>query len=272
MSLLTSGTRRIPILDPRVCGFTDRRSEAGCAIRFSRLDNSAVRTYTIQMNTGEPYTTALTSLTAQQQRVLTFVSEFLGDQGFPPTLREIGEAIGLANINAVRGHVLALEKKGYITRAPEKARSIQVVHAPSTLSRAKRKLHEVLGTDEGVIHRVMYGLAWTTWQRTPVLTSSWAIRLRDSFEREAVEHGWTLVDTKIEPDHVVVVVRVWPNHSAQLTANRLRSAGNSLRHRHPEDFPGHRLWGKGYVVTSDLELLDELVVQLLNAQLQRGRG
>ena len=74
-------------------------------------------------------------LTDQQESVLTFVEEFSRDRGFPPTLREIGDALGLPNVNAVRGHLAALEKKGYITRAPDKARSIQVVHAPSAISR-----------------------------------------------------------------------------------------------------------------------------------------
>jgi len=61
-------------------------------------------------------------LTDQQEKVLATVEDYVARNGFPPTLREIGDALGLANVNAVRGHVSALEKKGYITKEPEKAR------------------------------------------------------------------------------------------------------------------------------------------------------
>ena len=68
----------------------------------------------------------LKPLTNQQEKVLGYVESYLDKNGYPPTLKEIGTAIGLANITAVRGHLLALEKKGYIAKTPEKARSIQI--------------------------------------------------------------------------------------------------------------------------------------------------
>jgi repressor LexA len=55
-------------------------------------------------------------LTPRQQTILDFVGEFSRDRGFAPSLREIGQAVGLTNISAVRGHVVALEKKGRISR------------------------------------------------------------------------------------------------------------------------------------------------------------
>jgi len=205
-------------------------------------------------------------LTAQQRRVLRFVQGFYQEQGFPPTFREIGDGVGLDNINAVRGHLSALEKKGYIRRTPEKARSIRIVGAPSAFSEFKRRLHQLLRTDEGVVYRVAYGLAWTTWRRRPYFTGARAGRLRQALEREAVEHGWTLVDKKVEPDHVVVVVEVWPNHSPELAVRRFQAAGRALKRRHPGGFESGRLWGKGYAATTDLELMEELVSRLLEGQ------
>ena len=207
-------------------------------------------------------------LTAQQQRVLTFLEGSLRERGFPPTLREIGEALGLSNVSAVRGHVIALEKKGYIAKTPEKARSISIIHSPSPISRFKRKLHEILRTDEGVLHRVVYGLAWATWRRKPHFDGPLRDRMSEAIDREALERGWHVLDRRVEHDHVVVILEVWPNHSAEQTVHRLQSAGRALRHRHTEAFPDGRLWGRGYVVTTDLELLDELVVKLLNEQAQ----
>ena len=205
-------------------------------------------------------------LTDQQESVLTFVEEFSRDRGFPPTLREIGDALGLPNVNAVRGHLAALEKKGYITRAPDKARSIQVVHAPSAISRVKRKLHEIFHTDEGVLHHIVYGLAWTTRRGQTLLIGPGKDRFAEALEREAVEHGWTFLETQIEPDHVVVVMQAWPNHSAQQTIHRLQAAGKAAWRKHRRDFPAELRWGRGYVVTTDLEMLEDLVAKLLAGQ------
>lgn len=205
-------------------------------------------------------------LTGQQRKVLAFLGEFLEQNGFPPTLREIGDAIGLANVNAVRGHLSALEKKGYITKVPDKARSIQMIQPPSTLSRVKRKLHAVWGTDEGVFHRVVYGVAWATRRRAPCLTDRRAKLLEEAILHEAAEHGWSVLDSRVEADHIVVIVQAWHNHSAQRTVQRFQAAGNAAKRRHPREFPSGSLWGTGYVATTDLEVLGELVAKLLDNQ------
>ena len=205
-------------------------------------------------------------LTDQQQRVLGFITDHSHRTGFPPTLREIGEALGLPNVNAVRGHLTALEKKGCITKDPDKARSIRVIGEPSPLSRLKRTLHEVFRTDEGVIHRIVFGLGWTTGERRPLLTGRRKHLVSEALDREATEHGWRIVDKRIEPDHVVLVVEAWPNHSAQLAVRRFQSAGRSVKRRQNDDSPAKRLWGRGYVATTDLELLDQLVEEMLNEQ------
>ena len=205
-------------------------------------------------------------LTAQQENVLAFVEQSSRECGYPPTLREIGDALDLPNLNAVRGHLAALEKKGYIVRAPEKARSIQVVDSPSALSRVKRKLHEIFRTDEGVLHLVVYGLVWTTWKRHPLLTGARQEWVSEAMEREAVEHGWEMLKKKVEADHVVIVVRVWPNHSARQTLHRFRSAAESAKRRHRKEFPAGPLWGRECAVTTDLDLLDEMIAGLLGGE------
>jgi REP element-mobilizing transposase RayT len=209
---------------------------------------------------------SLRTLTTQQEKVLNFVDAFSEENGYPPTLREIGDGVRLNNVNAVRGHLAALEKKGYITKAPDKARSIQIVHSPSALSRVKRKIHEVLRTDEGVLHRVIYGLAWTTRGRTPWLTGAACERMAEAIDREAIEHGWTIREKRIEPDHIVVVVETWPNHSPERTVHRLQATAKAARRRHPGEFPDGALWAKGYAVTTELDLLDDLVAKLLSNQ------
>jgi REP element-mobilizing transposase RayT len=203
-------------------------------------------------------------LTERQQQVLEFVEDHVRRNGFPPTLREIGTALGLPNVNAVRGHVEALEKKGYLAKDPDKARSLRTLHAPSALSRFRHKLHDLFRTDEAVFHKVVYGVAWCTWERTPYFTGPRRERLEAALDREAAEHGWRLVERKVEPDHVVLVVEVWPNHSPQQTVWRFQMAGRKVKLRRLSDFPGKHLWAKGYVATTDLTLLDGLVATLLS--------
>jgi len=69
-------------------------------------------------------------LTPRQQAILDFVSQFSRERGFAPSLREIGQAVGLANTSAVRGHVAALERKGVLRKEPDQPRSISVVTSP----------------------------------------------------------------------------------------------------------------------------------------------
>jgi len=67
-------------------------------------------------------------LTGRQKEVLRFIENFLLTRGFPPTLREIAEGIGLGikNIASVQKHLKSLEKKGYIKRIPRKTRGIEL--------------------------------------------------------------------------------------------------------------------------------------------------
>jgi len=205
------------------------------------------------------------TLTSQQQRVLDFVVEHCDRNGFPPTLREIGQGIGLGNVNAVRGHLAALEKKGYIARTADKARSIRIVGQapPSRWSRLRRRLHDLARTDKGVLHRVVYGMAWKTRQQKPLLTGRRAAWVEEALDRECLEHGWNLLEKRVRPDHVVLVVLVWPNHSPRQVVRRFRAAGAALRRKHPQQPLPARLWDEGFLVTTDLAGLDDLVEAFL---------
>jgi len=66
-------------------------------------------------------------LTERQHEALSFISSFNRKFGFPPSLREIGESMGITSTNGVSDHLKALEKKGYIFREPIKSRAIIVV-------------------------------------------------------------------------------------------------------------------------------------------------
>ena len=211
-------------------------------------------------------------LTNQQLKVLQYIDKHVQAKGFPPTLQEIGTAIGLTNVNAVRGHVLALEKKGYITKAPDRARSIQIIKSMPAVSRLKRKIHKILKTDRGVYHQVVYALAWTTYLKTPYFEKISRDEVIKTLSAECLKRGWELFETEVAPDHISIVVKVWPNHSPQLVVRRCQ---NSLKNliKQTLDFQSDRnLWGKGYVATTSLDLLPQMIKELLNNQIRDPMG
>ncbi|MHC1481358.1 transcriptional repressor LexA [Frateuria aurantia] len=72
-------------------------------------------------------------LTHRQSHVLTFIRQRLEDEGQPPTLEEIGKALGIAQVSAVLKHVRALEAKGRLLIEPNRARGIRLVREPDPM-------------------------------------------------------------------------------------------------------------------------------------------
>jgi len=66
-------------------------------------------------------------LTERQRQVLQFIKDEIRTKGYPPSVREIGEAIGLSSSSTVHGHMARLEEKGFIRRDPTKPRAIEVI-------------------------------------------------------------------------------------------------------------------------------------------------
>ncbi|HSD51180.1 MAG TPA: transcriptional repressor LexA [Candidatus Methylomirabilis sp.] len=69
------------------------------------------------------------SLTSRQREVLEFIRRFMGQAGYPPTVREIGAHFGFVP-RSVFDHLKALERKGYLRRVASKSRSLQILDAP----------------------------------------------------------------------------------------------------------------------------------------------
>jgi repressor LexA len=69
----------------------------------------------------------VTKLSNRQQAILEFIKSKVREKGYPPSVREIGEAVGLASSSTVHGHLDRLEKKGLIRRDPTKPRAIEIL-------------------------------------------------------------------------------------------------------------------------------------------------
>jgi len=67
-----------------------------------------------------------TGLTPRQQRILTHIKESMEDRGYPPSMREIGEAVGLTSSSSVAHQLKVLEEKGFVRRDPNRPRALEV--------------------------------------------------------------------------------------------------------------------------------------------------
>jgi repressor LexA len=68
-----------------------------------------------------------TELTGRQREIWSFVLEYVDRHGYPPTVREIGEAVGLASPSTVHAHLANLERAGLLRRDPTKPRALELV-------------------------------------------------------------------------------------------------------------------------------------------------
>ncbi|MBY8910372.1 transcriptional repressor LexA [Salinicoccus roseus] len=66
-------------------------------------------------------------LTDRQKQIYQFIKTTVHEKGYPPSVREIGNAVGLQSSSTVHGHLAKLQEKGYIKRDPTKPRAIEVI-------------------------------------------------------------------------------------------------------------------------------------------------
>jgi len=92
-------------------------------------------------------------LTDRQEKILAFIKKSIQDQGYPPTIREIGEHFGIRSTNGVNDHLKALERKGYLLRGELKSRALSVIdggRSPARLLRMSRRELSAVGEGEVV--------------------------------------------------------------------------------------------------------------------------
>jgi repressor LexA len=88
-------------------------------------------------------------LTDRQRAVLDYIEVSIVERGYPPTLREIGNHLGIRSTNGVNDHLRALERKGYLTREDMKSRTLRLTQSSAMRSLAAN------GTDDIVEVPVM---------------------------------------------------------------------------------------------------------------------
>jgi repressor LexA len=82
-------------------------------------------------------------LTERQRQILDFLTKYADAHGYPPTVREIGEAVGLASPSTVHAHLANLERAGLIKRDPTKPRAIELRREPKAPAVAEADVHKL---------------------------------------------------------------------------------------------------------------------------------
>lgn len=98
-------------------GVTGRR-------RGGRVDQPRMRSVTPVVSAFPDVVTV--DLTARQRRILEFIRDWVDRHGYPPSVREIGEAVGLVSPSSVAYQLKELERKGYLRRDPNRPRAVDV--------------------------------------------------------------------------------------------------------------------------------------------------
>ena len=85
-------------------------------------------------------------ITVKQQEILEYIKETILKKGYPPSVREICEAVSLKSTSSVHSHLETLEKNGYIRRDPTKPRTIEIIDDCFNLTRREVVNVPLVGT------------------------------------------------------------------------------------------------------------------------------
>lgn len=91
--------------------------------------------------------------TDKQQQILDFIQQQVMEKGYPPTVREICDAVGLNSPSTVHGYLTRLEKNGFITKSQGSSRGLRLTNVPNNVSAIEKEYLEV-----PVIGRVSAGM------------------------------------------------------------------------------------------------------------------
>jgi repressor LexA len=161
----------------------------------------------MESNSGERMKRLSTDLTEKQARVLEFITQWIQEQGYPPTFQELAQELRLTEKNA-RDYVLILERKGYLRRQPNVARGITLLKQPTT-----EPLLEI-----PLVGRVMAGKPVEIFENhEPILVPPMLLRTGTHFVMEV--RGDSMIDDGIrEGDLVIVQQQATPKNGETVVA------------------------------------------------------
>lgn len=151
-------------------------------------------------------------LNNRQQQILDFLRSHSRDHAYPPTVREIGQAVGLSSSSTVQNHLNSLEARGFIRRDPAKSRTVEVVQADGAMTappNAQRAAGNIVALP--LVGRVAAGTPVLAEQNVEDHITVGTEIARDDSSYALTVHGDSMINAGIH-DGDIVVVR--PRHDA----------------------------------------------------------
>jgi repressor LexA len=136
--------------------------------------------------------------TEKQQRILEVIREFSAERGYPPSVREIGERVGLSSSSTVQSHLKTLERRGLLRRDPTKPRALVAARGEDDVPAVESAFLPLVG-------RVAAGVPITATENLEdqfVLPASWVPRAGGFMLRVK---GDSMVDAAILDGDLIVV-------------------------------------------------------------------
>jgi putative transposase len=121
--------------------------------------------------------------------------------------------------------------------------------------------------DEHRVHLIVYHLVWCPKRKKPVLTGTVAQECRTLIQAKCQDNGWHILELAIQPEHVHLVVRVWPTASAAEVVKECKGVtSHELRARYPELKKLPSLWTRSYFAATAGNVSAETIERYIAAQ------
>ncbi|MEI8050473.1 MAG: transcriptional repressor LexA [Actinomycetes bacterium] len=173
-------------------------------------------------------------LSGKRMEILKFIGDCLQDRGYPPSVREIGEAVGLNSSATVHSHLAVLQKEGFLQRDPTKPRAMTVQYDPSSkvaLPTGRVRSVPLVGTvaaGTGVLAHENVEELYSLPEEFAGTGETFMLKVRgDSMVNAGILDGdYVVVRHQPDADDGDIVVAGIPDEEA--TVKRLRRQGNTV--------------------------------------------
>ena len=158
-------------------------------------------------------------LTDRQRQTLRFIAETVAERGYPPSVRETCEAMGLASSSTVHSHLKALQRKGYIKVDPTKPRAIEVLFDPETgLASERRPVRSV-----PLLGRIAAGTPILAEEQVDEIYPMPADLVGDGNVFMLEVHGDSMIEVGIMDGDFVIIRQQPTAHSGEIVAAMMPS-------------------------------------------------
>ena len=121
--------------------------------------------------------------------------------------------------------------------------------------------------DEHRVHLIAYHLIWCPKRRKPVLVDKVAKNCQSLIEQKCEQHGWTILNITVQPDHIHLFVRVYPTISAADVVKECKGLTSyELRKKYPELKKLPCMWNRSYFASTAGNVSAETIKKYIEAQ------